>query len=501
MNANLYTKFPFADSGGPPVPVLETAGGRVWNSTEIDRAAACYAQCLRGLGVHVGDRVVSLVTKSPEALFLYLACLRAGAVHTPLSPDYTAAEAIPLLRDADPALVICDPEMEIRLSDPSLSVRTLTLDGKGGGSLPEAVAGCEGDFGTAELGPDDLAAILYTSGTTGRPKGAMLTHGNLQSGAAALAEAWEVRASDTLLHVLPLHHVHGLFVAANCAFLAGARMLLLPRFDAPQVCGLLPRCTVMMGVPTHYVRLLEEAEFGVQACSGMRLFISGSAPLREEDFERFRRRTGHALLERYGLTETVINTSNPLAGERRPGSVGFPLPGVEIRVVGEHGTVLVRGETGMLEVRGPNVFKGYWQMPEATREAFREDGFFVTGDLAQIGEDGFVQIIGRAKDLVISGGLNVYPREVERMLDEIPGIDESAVVGIPHPDLGEAVVAAVAGGGAGLEEAEVIEICRRHLAGYKLPKRVFFLNRLPRNTMGKIQKAKLRQRYADLFEG
>jgi malonyl-CoA/methylmalonyl-CoA synthetase len=349
---------------------------------------------------------------------------------------------------------------------------------------------------------DDLAALLYTSGTTGRSKGAMLTHGNLASNALTLRDAWGFSDADVLLHALPIYHTHGLFVSINVTLLAGARMLFLPRFEPDAVIAGLSRATVMMGVPTYYVRLLERPDFTREVCRHMRLFISGSAPLLEETFRAFEARTGQRILERYGMTETGMNTSNPLDGERHPGTVGPPLPGVEARVCEEQGRVLPTGEVGVLEVRGPNVFKGYWRMPEKTAEEFRDDGFFITGDIAKIDANGYVTIVGRAKDLIISGGLNVYPKEVESVIDGLRGVAESAVVGLDHPDFGEAVAAVVVRApDASVSEDEIIAATRTQLAGFKVPKRVFFVDALPRNTMGKVQKNQLRDRYAGAFTG
>jgi malonyl-CoA/methylmalonyl-CoA synthetase len=352
----------------------------------------------------------------------------------------------------------------------------------------------------APVADDDLAALLYTSGTTGRSKGAMLTHRNLASNALTLVDAWGFSEADVLLHVLPLYHVHGLFVAFNTVLLAGARLIFLPRFDAAQAAEMLPRATVLMGVPTYYTRLLAEEGLSQERCAGIRLFVSGSAPLLEDTFRQFEARTGHRILERYGMTETGMSTSNPLSGERRPGTVGPPLAEVEVRVADEAGRILGPGEIGVLEVRGPNVFKGYWRMPDKTAEAFRADGFFITGDLARIDEAGYVAIVGRAKDLIISGGLNVYPKEVESVIDDVAGVIESAVIGLPHPDFGEAVAAVVVpADGAGLGEAAVIAAVRERLAGFKVPKRVWFAPALPRNAMGKVQKNALREQHRDAF--
>jgi malonyl-CoA/methylmalonyl-CoA synthetase len=343
---------------------------------------------------------------------------------------------------------------------------------------------------------DDLAALLYSSGTTGRPKGIMLSHGNLADNGKTLVDIWGFGSADRLLHALPVFHVHGLFVAIHCVLLSGASMRWLEKFDAPQVIGLLPECTVMMGVPTFYTRLLAEDSFAADCCTNMRLFISGSAPLLVETFDEFRGRTGHTIIERYGMTETNMNTSNPLQGERRAGTVGLPLPGVDVRVVDDKGEPVPTGETGDLQVRGGNVFQGYWRMPEKTREDFTDDGFFNTGDKATISADGYVAIVGRAKDLIISGGLNIYPKEIEQLLDDVEGVVESAVIGIPHADFGEAVVAVIVPTAGGeLDEQAIIEFSKGKIANFKVPKRVVFVDELPRNAMGKVQKNVLRDRY------
>ena len=380
--------------------------------------------------------------------------------------------------------------------------RLETLGADGRGSLPDVAAGQTGEWLDIDRGPDDLAAILYTSGTTGRSKGAMLTHANLRSNAEALVEAWRFTPDDVLIHALPIFHTHGLFVATNVSLVSGATMIFLPKFDPSEVLSLLPRATVLMGVPTFYTRLLDQPGLTREVCTNTRLFVSGSAPLLAETHRAFRERTGHAILERYGMTETSMNTSNPYEGERVPGSVGFPLPDVEIRVANpESGRELRAGEIGMIEIRGPNVFAGYWQMPEKTRDEFRSDGFFISGDLGRIDERGYLWIVGRGKDIVISGGFNVYPKEVELEIDAVPGVTESAVIGLPHRDFGEAVTAVVVRNGAKApSEAEIIAALRPRLAGYKLPKRVVFVDALPRNTMAKVQKNVLREQFKELYE-
>ncbi|MEX2129468.1 MAG: malonyl-CoA synthase [Xanthobacteraceae bacterium] len=454
-------------------------------------------------GVLPGDRIAVQVEKSWQNLALYLACLRAGAVYLPLNTAYPLAELDYFIGDAQPSFVVARPETVDGVRE---------LCGKQGRGIVESL-GLRGDGtllqGAADApivpavdrGPDDLAAILYTSGTTGRSKGAMLTHENLYSNARVLKDYWRFTEKDVLLHALPIFHTHGLFVACNVLLLAGGTMIFLARFDADEVIRLMPKATSMMGVPTFYVRLLEHPGLTREATKHMRLFTSGSAPLLDETHRAFSERTGHALLERYGMTETNMNTSNPYDGDRIAGSVGEPLPGVEVRVVdADSGRELPQGNVGALEVRGPNVFSGYWRMPEKTQAEFRADGFFITGDVAKIDERGYVHIVGRAKDLVITGGYNVYPKEVETELDAIPGIAESAVIGVPHPDFGEGVTAVVVREkNASLSEEEVIKALADRLAKFKQPKRVFFVDELPRNAMGKVQKNALRETYARTF--
>ena len=482
---------------------IETAGGKRYSFGDIEDRTAQLANALAGLGVKPGDRIAAQVDKSPEALFLYLACLRAGAAYLPLNTAYTQAELEYFLTDAEPVLFVCRPRDEAAgavLCAGAGVAHCRTLGAAGEGSLMPLAAAQACTFADVPRAPDDLAGILYTSGTTGRSKGAMLTHANLSTNAHALVETWRFTASDVLLHALPVFHTHGLFVASNVALMSGATMLLLPRFDADEIFRLMPRATVMMGVPTFYVRLAADQRLTREAAQGMRLFISGSAPLLPETFRQFRERTGHTILERYGMTETSMNTSNPYEGERVAGTVGFPLPGVEVRVANpETGAILETAEIGMIEVRGPNVFKGYWRMPEKTKAEFREDGFFITGDLGMIDARGYVHIVGRGKDLVISGGYNVYPKEVEGEIDRLDGVTESAVIGVPHPDFGEGVVAVVVKTNAALTEADILEPLKKRLANYKLPKRVVFVESLPRNTMGKVQKNLLRDEYRGLY--
>lgn len=480
-------------------PFIETEEGRVVTYRDLESRVDRYALFLERSGLRTGDRVAVQTEKSPEVIFLYLACVKAGLVYLPLNMAYEREELRYFVGDAEPRLFVASPERESPVRE--LAVETggmsvLTLDGSGGGSLTEGLAHLEGGHRTVEASGEDVTAILYTSGTTGRPKGAMLTHGNLSTNAATLARIWGFREDDVLLHALPIYHVHGLFVATHCVLLSGSSMLFLPRFDAGKVAELLPRATVMMGVPTHYTRLLGDPRLTGPRCASMRLFISGSAPLLEETHEAFRSRTGHAILERYGMSEAGMITSNPLEGERKPGTVGFPIPDVEVRIIRDDGHEAAAGEVGELEMRGPNVFKGYWRQEEKTKAEFTPDGFFKSGDLASADADGRVSIVGRSKDLIITGGLNVYPKEVERCIEELEGVEECAVVGLPDPDFGERVAAAVKKSRAGtdLTETHILDALDGKLAGFKRPKQVYFVDELPRNAMGKVQKNVLRDK-------
>jgi malonyl-CoA/methylmalonyl-CoA synthetase len=500
--SNLYELL-LADKAGSDRLALETAGELRMSFEDLIEASGRMANALAALGVAPGDRLAVQVEKSPANLVLYLASLRVGAVYLPLNTAYTLAEVSYFVGDAEPALIVCDPSARAGVEQiASVSgARVATLDAAGSGSLAEIAARQPPAFRTVARSGDDLAAIVYTSGTTGRSKGAMLTHANLASNARTLVEIWRFTSDDVLIHALPIYHVHGLFVAINVLLMAGGTMLFLPKFDAGQIVSLMPRATALMGVPTFYTRLLGHPGLTPEAVKSMRLFVSGSAPLLAETHREWRVRTGHAILERYGMTETGMNISNPYDGERIAGTVGLPLPGVELRIADpETGRPVPAGEIGMIEIRGPNVFKGYWRMPEKTAQEFRPDGFFITGDLGTIGADGYVSIVGRGKDLIITGGLNVYPIEVEEKIDALPGVIESAVVGLPHPDFGEAVTAVIAtGGGPAPAEAEVLAAIEAELAAFKRPKRVIFVDELPRNTMGKVQKAALRAEFASLY--
>ena len=480
--------------------MIETDSGTVYSYADMEQRSARVANCLLTMGLRNGDRVTVQVEKSPAMLFLYLGVIRAGMVFHPLNTAYTKDELAFFLEDASPALVVCDPVQEPifrELSARREIPRLLTLDGDGNGSLTQSVADHPKDFCTVASLGDDTAALLYSSGTTGRPKGIMLTHGNLVHNASTLKDLWGFSEGDTLLHVLPIFHVHGLFVAVGCVLMSGASMLWLPGFDVSRVIAQLPRSTVLMGVPTYYTRLLAEPSFDEACCESVRLFISGSAPLLAETFDEFKQRSGKTILERYGMSETGMNTSNPLQGERKRGTVGLPLPDVDVRVVKQDGSEAQTGEVGDLQVRGPNVFSGYWNLPEKTASEFTRDGYFDTGDKGQEDEDGYITIVGRAKDLIISGGLNVYPKEIELIIDDIDGVRESAVIGVPDPDFGEAVTAiVVAESGAKLDQRAVIGQVKLHAANFKVPKKVYFIDSLPRNTMGKVQKNRLREQFS-----
>jgi malonyl-CoA/methylmalonyl-CoA synthetase len=486
---------------------LTTPEGRQVTYAALRAQSGRIAAALIRIGVLPGDRVVVQVEKSVEAVLLYIACLRLGAVFVPINVANTPNEVDYFLRDSSPRVAVVRPadRTDLKpLADRAGVTRVETLGAEGNGSLPALAAECEGrEFESPQLTPDAIAAIVYTSGTTGRSKGAMLTRANLATNAASLAGAWRFREGDILLHSLPLFHIHGLFVAINTVLASTSSLLLLPKFDAELVLEYLPQASVFMGVPTHFTRLLQLSGLNKESCAAVRLFVSGSAPLLAETHREFRDRTGHMVLERYGMTETLINTSNPYEGVRLSGSVGPPLKGTAIRVAGETGAIEARHDAiGTLQVKGPNVFAGYWRDEHKTRAEFTEDGWFKTGDVGRIDGDGYVHIVGRAKDLVISGGYNVYPKEVETELDTLPGVLESAVFGVPHPDFGEGVTAAVvAKAGAVLAEQEIIDSVKLRLARYKVPKRVFVLEELPRNAMGKVQKNALRETFAMIYRG
>jgi len=503
MTANLFTRLRASLLREPGRPALIWQGRAISRGELLQRAGQMAAE-LAALGVAPGDRVAVQVEKSHENVAVFLAALQAGAVYLPLNVGYTMAELDYFIGDAEPRVMVADPANAAALTPlvEQRGGRLVTLDADGSGTLSAGADARQPSTAVSSAGPDDLAAILYTSGTTGRSKGAMLTHDNLWSNTQALIEAWGFTGDDVLIHALPLFHTHGLFVALDIGLATGATIILLPRFDADEVIDLMRTATVLMGVPTFYTRLLASPRLTREAARHMRLFISGSAPLLAETHAQFTARTGHAILERYGMTETGMNTSNPLGGERRPGSVGPPLPGVEVRVVDAEGAPLSPNQIGGIEVKGRNVFKGYWRQPEKTASAFRNDGFFITGDLGRLSEDGYLTIVGRDKDLIISGGFNVYPKEVEDVLNELPGVAESAVIGVPHPDFGEAVVAVVVSSEPANppDETAVIAATRATLAAYKRPKRVVICDALPRNAMGKVQKSELRKAHRALFD-
>ncbi|RNJ48857.1 malonate--CoA ligase [Methylocystis hirsuta] len=503
MTAHLYAQLAKNFSDGSKV-AFEQPNGVFHTYADVEAGAARYANALISLDVEPGDRIAIQVEKSVDAVLLNLGCLRAGAVLLPLNTAYTAAEVGYFLSDAKPRIFVHDPARP-ELAEAAAMAKVAhveTMAANGMGSLPQRAVAAPAAFADATLGPNDPAAILYTSGTTGRSKGAVLSQENLASNARTLLEYWRFTPDDVLIHALPIYHAHGLFVAINTLLMAGGRMLFLPKFDAELILKLMPGATSLMGVPTFYTRLLAHSGLTREATAQMRLFISGSAPLLVETHRAWRERTGHVILERYGMTETGMNTSNPYDGERVAGSVGFPLPGVSVRIANPTtGQRLGGGEIGMIEVKGPNVFSGYWRMPERTKAEFRADGYFITGDLGKIDARGYVHIVGRGKDLIISGGLNVYPKEIETAIDAVPGVVESAVIGTPHPDLGEGVTAIVVREkDAAVDEMTIVAALERTLAKYKQPKRVLFVNELPRNTMGKVQKNVLRDVYGEIYK-
>jgi malonyl-CoA/methylmalonyl-CoA synthetase len=489
---NFYQSLETAFGSRLDAPALILKDRPDWNFQQLVSVVDRFAAVLCAQGVAAGDRVMAQVEKSPENLALYLATLKVGGVYVPLNTAYTVAELDYFVDDAQPRLFVG--------TDIRVGVSSFTLDGNGQGTLLEAAAEVSASDGieTVDRQTQDLAAILYTSGTTGRSKGAMLTHSNLASNARSLSEYWGWQDDDVLLNALPIFHVHGLFIASHCALLNATPMIFHSKFVAEDVLAALPDCTVLMGVPTFYTRLLQQPELSREQTRNVRVFVCGSAPLTEQTFAAWEQATGHKILERYGMSETIINTSNPLVGDRVPGTVGFPLPNQEVRVADAEGVEVPRGDVGTIEVRGPNVFSGYWQQPDKTAQEIRPDGFFITGDLGTQEPDGRVAIVGRAKDLVISGGYNVYPKEVERLLDEMPDIVESAVIGVPHDDFGEAVVAVLVAAKQ-LDVDALNSALADQLARFKQPKAVIYVDELPRNTMGKVQKNVLRDQHKDLF--
>ncbi len=501
-NQNLFARFSRHFPDDLSKVLLTTSDGTTYTYADALDESARLALCLSDLGLKPGDRVTVQVEKSPMAVWLYLACLRAGFVFHPLNTGYKFDELVYFVDNADPSIIVCDPTREqlFRELIKTRNCEVLTLDADGEGQLRDAAQEAPPEYSICAREESDLAVLLYSSGTTGIPKGAMLSHGNLSANTATLVDYWGFSSTDTLLHALPIYHAHGLFVGLGCVLMSGASMRFLSQFNPADVLAALPLSTVMMGVPTFYIRLLKEQRFNKDACINMRLFISGSAPLLATTFAEFEERTGHTMLERYGMTETSMNASNPLEGERRPGSVGLALPDISLRIVDDDENELPAGEIGNLQVHGPNVFSGYWRMREKTAEEFTGDGYFRTGDQAIIESDGYISIVGRAKDLVISGGMNVYPREVEAVLDALPEVSESAVIGTPHPDFGEGVIAVVvANADTDIKGPELIDQLRPRMAAYKLPKQIFMVAELPRNSMGKVQKTLLREQYGDIF--
>lgn len=491
MSANLFEAFAAAAARNPERLFLDGLAQRFSYADMLAHSARA-AAALRGAGLVAGDRVVVQVEKSAACVWLYLGCLRAGVVFIPLNTAYTPAEVGYFLGDAEPALLVCAADAADALDT---KPRVLTMEADGSGTFADACAAAAPDEAIESRDSGDTAAILYTSGTTGRSKGAMLSHGNLASNVAALTEIWRWQDDDVLLHTLPIFHAHGLFVGLHCSLYRGTTILFRQKFDAEQVVADLPRATVFMGVPTFYVRLLKQDGFDRALTRHMRLFVSGSAPLTEPVFAAFEARTGQRILERYGMTEAVMITSNPYDGDRVAGTVGMPLPDVKVRVEAGAGDA-----PGVLEIAGPNVFSAYWRNPEKTAEAFTADGWFRTGDVAQIDADGRVRLVGRSSDLVISGGYNVYPKEIELLIDDLPGVEEAAVVGVPHPDFGEAVLALVVPRtGADLTPEAIADAIQPQLAAFKRPKRVLIVPELPRNAMGKVEKAALRRTHAGLF--
>ncbi|MDB6062999.1 MAG: malonyl-CoA synthase [Verrucomicrobiaceae bacterium] len=499
MNHNLYAILAARFLETPETAALILPAAQSISFADLDRASARCANLLVQLGLKPGDRIAAQVEKTPQALYLYLGSLRAGCVFVPMNTTYQRNEVTYFLSNAEPGLFVHTPnDWAQELASAAQVPNVLTLNENGDGSFADALAQQADSFATVERGENDLAAILYTSGTTGRPKGAMLSHNNLAANVKTLHAYWHWQQGDVLLHMLPIFHVHGLFVAVHCALYNGSTMLFEPKFDAKRVLELLPRATVMMGVPTFYTRLLNEPAFTRDSCKNMRLFISGSAPLLLDTFNEFQQRGGHTILERYGMTEGGMFTSNPCDGERRGGTVGFPLPGVSVRVVDDQNETCAANSIGNIQVRGDNVFSGYWRLPEKTREEFSSDGYFKTGDVGKYSDDGYLTIVGRSKDLIISGGLNVYPKEIESVIDSLPGLLESAVIGIADADFGEAVIAVIVrrNEADALDAASVISALKAELANFKIPKTVYFVEALPRNIMGKVQKNILREQYS-----
>ena len=487
---NVYNLFSSGAKQGTSF-IQDGQGNTRYSYDQFDALTSQYANLLRSSGVKAGDRVMVQVEKSPESLLFYFACLRFGCIYLPLNTAYKVDELVYFVNDAEPTLILCDPKSEAlfrKLSN--ANIYTLDNEGNINADLDDQA------FDTADRLSDDVAVIIYTSGTTGRPKGAMISHGNIESNSKVLSASWGWQCNDVMLHALPIYHVHGLFVGSHLPVMNGSPIIFLNRFDAAAIVELLPTSTVYMGVPTNYTRLLAQPELGRESCKNMRLFISGSAPLLTHTFNDFNERAGHTIIERYGMSETGMNTSNPLNGNRKGGTVGPPLAGIICRIVDDEGIPVAKNDTGHLELKGPNVFTGYWRMPEKTAAEFSPDGFFKTGDLASEDEDGYISIVGRNKDLIISGGLNVYPKEIETLLDNFDGVAESAVIGLPDPDFGEAVSAIIVTDSTkNLQPADITAYVKEKVANFKATKHVFFVDELPRNAMGKVQKNKLREMF------
>ena len=494
---NLYLRYREGFPKDLSTPCIELKDGSIISYKELEDQSSQYANGFSNLGLKPGDRISVQVNKSPEVLYIYLACLRSNLIFHPLNTAYKDHELSFLLEDADPALFICEKEVyekidSLNLKHPPSHIFTIQIQHK---DSIQAIK-LAGIHEVVDCSEEDTAALLYSSGTTGRPKGIMLTHGNIGTNAMSLKEAWEFTANDCLLHALPIYHVHGLFVALGCVFLSGSKMLWLDNFEVNEVLNQLPKCTVMMGVPTYYTRLINNKGLTSKVTQNLRIFISGSAPLLEETFMDFYSITGHKILERYGMTETNIISSNPISGKRKSGTVGLPLEGQQVRIINNDSEPVGADEIGNIQVKGPNVFKGYWKLAQKSKEDFSLDNYFNTGDQGYFDEDGYLIIVGRNKDMIISGGLNVYPKEIESFIDKIEGVYESAVIGLEDADFGERVVAVIVKDeNSKVIEENIISDMKLQMAGYKVPKQIFFSNELPRNAMGKVQKNFLRDKY------
>ena len=495
--SNAYELFPSGATERDPF-IYSPKGQIIYTYKDFESTTAMYANFLTEAGLKSGDRVIVQVAKSPECLMFYFACLRAGLIYVPLNTSYKSDELEYFIEDTDPSMILCDPAHIKQFRDLSCA-KIVSMDSNGEMNID--VSSFHGQYQTLDRSDNDIAVIIFTSGTTGRPKGAMISHQNIKSNAVTLSKYWKWTKEDVLLHSLPIFHIHGLFVASHLPVMNGSPIIFCDRFDPKQVILSLPKSTVYMGVPTNYTRLLSRPELTHRSCRNMRLFISGSAPLKVSTFEAFKLRTGHTIVERYGMSETGMNTSNPINGKRKAGTVGLSLPGIECRIVDDNSVETEKNTTGNLQIRGPNVFQGYWKMPDKTESEFSKDGFFWTGDLARKDSEDYISIVGRSKDLIISGGLNIYPKEIEDVLNLMEGIEESAIIGLPDPDFGEAVSAVIVKDKKGsITEGEVKLFIKDHLASFKTAKHVFFIDELPRNAMGKIQKSVLRKTFSAQLE-